>query len=333
MLGTTADDAARPAPHRGRGTRRRWSSSRLSDGQFAALLTLPVIVVLLAIVAYPTLYSLRISFQSIDLIFDRTEDIGLRNYRRALTEPAVWHAVGVTLAYTAWVTAVSLVLAVAGALLLNERFRGRGLLMTIVILPWAISTYATAVIWRYLYSEEWGLFNALLTSLGLASSPINFLSQNGALPAAAVAHAWQMAPLGMYFILATLQVIPEDLYKAAKVDRLKTWGRLRHVVFPYLKTPLLIVAILNTVEAARAFDLIFFLTGGGPGDVSTTLTYDIYRQTFVNRNLGYGAAISWILLLLTFLITTLYFILLTHRRRDRTANDPSSGSASAGSAA
>ena len=314
-MATTAELA--PA-HAATAPRRGWSSSRLSDGQFAALLTFPVIIALLAIVGYPTLYSLWTSLHRVDLIFKRSEYVGLRNYQEALTSPAFAHALLVTLYYTALVSIFALVIAVGGALVLNEKFRGRGFVMTIVILPWAVSLYATAIVWKYLYSSDWGMFNAVLLKLHIINQPINFLSESLAVPAVAVAHAWQIAPLGMYFVLATLQVIPEDLYKAAKVDRLGTFGRFRHVVFPYIKAPLLIVMVLVTVEAARAFDVIFFMTGGGPGDVSTTLTWEVYRVFYKNNQYGQGAALGWLLVILTTIITTVYFLLLFWRRRERT---------------
>lgn len=297
----------------------RWSSSRLSEGQFAGLLTLPVIVVLLLIVGYPTLYSLWMSGHHIDLIFGSTDAVGLANYQRALTSASFWHSTLITIAYTALVTIFAVLIAVGGALLLNETFKGRGFVMALVILPWAVSLYATAVVWKYIYSPEWGLFNAVFQRLGIVDSPVLFLSERGAVPAMAVAHAWQIAPLGIYFVLATLQVIPEDLFKAAKVDRLGAFGRFRHVILPYIKIPLSIVTVLVTVEAARAFDIIFFMTNGGPGDASTTLTWDIYRQSFVNRDLGYGAALGWLLVVLTIVITTVYFLLLFSNQRQRRA--------------
>ena len=136
--------------------RSSWSSSRLSDRQFAWLLTLPVFIGLLAIVGYPTLYSLWMSFHRVDLIFKRTEFVGLQNYQEALTSPAFAHAFSITVYYTALVTIFALVIAVGGALILNEKFRGRGFVMAIVILPWAVSLYATAIVWKYLYSPDWG---------------------------------------------------------------------------------------------------------------------------------------------------------------------------------
>jgi ABC-type sugar transport system permease subunit len=326
-MATTAEYApTQPAASHRRG----WSSSRLSDGQFAWLLTLPVIVALLTVVGLPTAASLWISFRRIDPIFKRNEAVGLANYHEALTSPAVGHALLITLYYTALVTIVALVIAVGGALVLNERFRGRSFVMTVVILPWAVSLYATAIVWRYLYSPEWGLFNAILLKFNVIDKPFNFLSEALAVPAVAVAHAWQIAPLGMYFVLATLQVIPEDLYKAAKVDRLGAVGRFRHVVFPYIKAPLLIVMVLVTVEAARVFDIIFFMTGGGPGDVSTTLTWEVYRVFYQNNQYGEGSAIGWLLVVLTTVITTIYFLLLFWRRRERhdtTASEPTASAA------
>jgi multiple sugar transport system permease protein len=116
-------------------------------------------------------------------------------------------------------------------------------------------------------------------------------------------------------------VIPEDLYKAAKVDRLGALGRFRHVVFPYIKAPLLIVMVLVTVEAARVFDIIFFMTGGGPGDVSTTLTWEVYRVFYKNNQYGQGSALGWLLVILTTIITTIYFLLLFWRRRQSTASE------------
>jgi ABC-type sugar transport system permease subunit len=295
----------------------RWSSSRLSDGQFAFLLALPLIFMLVAVVAYPVGYSLWLSFRDIDVIFKINESVGFDNYREAIKSDEVHHALRVTLYYTVVMTSISLVISIGGALLLNEKFRGRSIVMTLVILPWAVSLYATAVVWKYLYSPEWGLFNAVLLRLHLVDTPVNFLSEQLALPAVAVAHAWQISPLGIYFILATLQVIPEDLYKMARVDRLGLLGRFRHVVLPYIKTPLLIVMVLITVEAARVFDTIFFLTNGGPGDVSTSLSWLVYRETFQKRDYGLGSAIGWLLVLLTTAITTIYFLLLFYRRRQK----------------
>jgi ABC-type sugar transport system permease subunit len=306
-----AQGATTPAP------KRRWTSSRLSEGQFSLLLVLPLIAVLLAVVAYPIGYSIYMSLHFYEVIFNRVEYVGFQNYSEIIRDPAVWHSFRVTVYYTIVAATFSLVIAVGGALLLNEKFRGKPILMTAVILPWAVSLYATSIVWKYLYSPEWGFFNALLLRLNIIDRPFDFLSADWAVLSVAVAHSWQIAPLGIYFILATLQMIPEDQYKMAKLDRLGPWGRFRHVVLPYIKAPLLIVMVLITVEAARVFDTIFFLTNGGPGNVSTTLTWMAYRETFQKRAYGDGAAIGWLLVIFTTIITTAYFLLLFYRRKTK----------------
>jgi multiple sugar transport system permease protein len=294
------------------------NSSRMREGTFAYLLIVPVLLVLTAIIIYPTLYSIYISFNDVDIVTDSWDFVGLNNYADALSSTDVLHAILVTVQYTIWVTMFATLLAIGGALLLNETFKGKPLLSALVILPWSVSTYAAAVVFRFMYNPQQGLFNSILIHLGVVSldNPIQFLDERLVLISIAIAHAWQFAPLGMYFMLATLQVIPQDLYKAAKTDRLNVWGRFQHVIWPYLKTPVLIYLVLVTAEAAKVFDIIYFMSGGGPGTASLDLVYNIYKETFVNRNLGYGAAISYILVAIIMVITTIYFLLITVWRKE-----------------
>jgi multiple sugar transport system permease protein len=301
------------APPAAKVKRARFTSSLLTDTQFAYLLVLPLVIILLLIYIYPIIFSFWMSLHQVDIALSIWEFRGLDQYVRALTESAVWHALWVTAIYTVEVTIVTLAISVGGALLLNETFRGKQFVLTVVILPWALSTYATAVIWRYLYSQDIGFFNAVLYVTGIIDRYIPFITQNTAVLAIAVAHSWQLAPLGMYFFLASLQVIPPDLYKAAKIDRLGVFGRFRHVTFPYLRHAILIIMVLVSVEAARAYDVIYFLTLGGPGNSSTTMTWQIYVNTFQAFDFAYGSALSYILLVWIFMITTVYFLMLFGR--------------------
>jgi multiple sugar transport system permease protein len=316
MAATTETAAGRAQP--ARASKGFFNSSRMSEATFAYLLILPVLVVLTAIMLYPTLYSIYISFNSVDVPTDTWEWVGLQNYTDAFKSTDVVNSIFTTVKYTIYVTIFSTLLALGGAMLLNESFKGRGLLSALVILPWSVSTYAAAVVFRFMYSPQSGLFNSVLVHLGVISqdSPIQFIDESLVLISIAIAHAWQFAPLGMYFMLATLQVIPQDLYKVAKTDRLGVWGRFQHVVWPYLKTPVLIYLVLVTAEAAKVFDIIYFMSGGGPGTASLDLVYNIYKETFVNYNLGFGAAISYILVVIIMIITIVYFLLITMRRRE-----------------
>ncbi len=290
--------------------------ARLSDAQFAYLLVVPIFLILLLIYIYPIVYSFWMSLHQIDIALSAWIFVGLEQYTRALTNSAVWHSLWITTLYTIGVTLITLALSLGGASLLNEQFWGKQFLLTIVILPWALSTYATAVIWRYLYSQEVGLFNAVLFAAGLIERYLPFITEHSAVMAIAIAHSWQLAPLGLYFFLASLQVIPPDQYKSAKIDRLGILGRFRYVTFPYIRNAVLIIMVLVSVEAARAYDVVYFLTAGGPGNASTTMTWLIYVSTFQSFDFGYGSALSYILLLFIIVITTLYFLILFSRRAE-----------------
>jgi multiple sugar transport system permease protein len=304
-------EVPRPRP----AARRRWSSSRLTEAQFAYLFVLPLAVVLLALIVYPVAGTLWQSLRDVNPSIGRDRFVGIDQYVRAFKDPAVIHALTTTVIYSVLVTVITSVISFGSAFLLNSAFVGRRVLTIIIVLPFALSTYATAVIWRFLYSPDFGFLNAALERIPGLDTPVSFLTPKWALLSVAVAHSWQLAPIGTYFILASLQVIPQDLYKTARADGLRTIGRFRHVTFPYIRYAILITLCIVTVEAARAFDIIYFLTGGGPGDSTRVLSYEIYAHSFMGFNFGYGAAISYILLFVISLITVLYFVLLYARRR------------------
>jgi ABC-type sugar transport system permease subunit len=313
MSASAEAETPRPTEFGKRG--RRWTSSTLTDGQFAYLFTVPLVAILLLLIIYPLADTFWISLRVINPVIQRDRFVGLLQYQRALSDPAVLHAIQVTAMYAFLVTVLCGLISLGSALLLNLEFVGRRVLLVIVVLPWALSTYATAVIWRYMYSPDFGFLNAVLTRLPWVHETVPILTPATALPAVALAHSWQLAPIGTYFVLATLQVIPQDLYKTARADGLGAWGSFWHVTFPYIRYSILITLSLVTVEAARVFDIIYFMTGGGPGDATRTLSFEIYARTFVAFDFGYGAALSYIWLIGVTILTLLYFYLLFGRRR------------------
>jgi ABC-type sugar transport system permease subunit len=303
--------------------RRRWrlpNSSRMSVSLFAYLFTIPLAVALILLNIYPFLYSFWLALNDVDLRLGIFEYAGLENFRTALQDENLRYSLKVSLRYSLQVTIFSTLLSLGIALLLNEPFRGRSFLITISILPWAISTYAAAVLWRFMLQTETGLFSAVVYRLHITNDQPNLMNVDTALTWLAVAHTWHIAPLGVYFMLATLQVIPQDLYRVARIDKLGPVGRFRHVTFPYLKAPLLIVLILNTLSAVNVFDLIYFTTQGGPGKATRVVTYEIYRQSFQNLRLGLGAAEAYILTVIVILITIVYVKVL-YRKENREARE------------
>ena len=312
---------AAPEPGRRRGLLSLPSSSRMSVAQYAYLFCLPTAIFLILLNIYPFAYSLWMSLNDIDLRLGFFDFIGLGNYAEALSNADVWASLVTTFVYGSQVTVFSTVLTIGIALLLNEKFRGRTLLLTISILPWAVSTYASAVVWRFMLSKDNGLFSALFMVLGLTNGPVNLMDINTALTFLALAHSWHLTPLGVYFMLATLQVIPQDLYRVARVDRLGIFGRFWNVTFPYLKAPILIILILNTLSAVNVFDLIYFTTGGGPGRATRTMTYEVYSQAFLNLRLGLGAAEAYILMAVVIAITFVYVWILFRKEKPRTLEE------------
>ena len=309
--------------HEAQNSTGRWrlpTSSQMSEAKFAYLLALPVAIVLILLNLYPFLYSIWISLRDIDLRFGIDEFTGLDNFRATLQSQDVRDSLWITIKYSVQVTVFSTLLALGMAILLNERFYGRVLLTTVILLPWAVSTYASGIVWRFLLSTENGLLPATVARLGITDSPPNLMNVDTALTWLSIAHTWHIAPLGVFFMLATLQVIPQDLYRVGRIDKLGPIGRFRYVTFPYLKAPVLIVLILNTLSAVNVFDLIYFTTAGGPGSATRVMTYEIYTQAFLNLRLGLGAAEAWVLLVLVIVVTLIYVRVL-YRKEAHTVEE------------
>jgi ABC-type sugar transport system permease subunit len=290
-------------------------SSRMSPTRFGLHLAGPVALMLVATVLYPVGYSFYLSFQRVDPLTGATSFVGLANYTAALTDHGTWASLFVTVYYVTCVTALATAVALGAALVLRERFRGRTVLVALIALPWSMSTYAAAVVWRYVFSPQYGLFAGLAHVIGAPA--VDFLAKATVVPSLSVVHAWQFAPLGAYFLLATLQSVPDDQYRLAKVDGMGMCLRFRYVTLPYVRLPLAIFLVLVAGQAATAFDLIYFLTSGGPGTSSRTLTFGVYETFFRNQDFGPGAALSWILLALVLVITSLYYLLMATPRRRR----------------
>ncbi|NMH96548.1 carbohydrate ABC transporter permease [Pseudonocardia acidicola] len=281
-------------------------SSRIGPTRFGLLLVAPVAALLVAIVIYPVAYSLYLGLSHTNPFTGVRRFAGLDNFQQVLTDPDFWHSAWLTVYYVVCVTVLASAVALGMALLLRERFVGRPVLMAVIVLPWSLSTYAAAVVWRYVYSPQYGLLAAIAQHLGF--QPVDLLAKHSVIPALALVHAWQFAPLGTYFLLASLQVIPDDLYKLGKVDGMGIVRRFRTITMPYIRLPFAIYVVLVGGQAAMAFDLIYFLTSGGPGGASQTLTYDIYQETFQDLSFGPGAAMSWILLIVVTALTAGYYV-------------------------
>jgi multiple sugar transport system permease protein len=272
-------------------------------------LVLPSLVLILALIAYPLVFSLVLSFGKVGANFRHYQFVGLGNYVSVFTDPENWHALLVTLEFAAAVTLAVTLVALGGALLLNFEVRGRALFRSLLLVPWAIPPIANGVIWLSIFNKNYGALNGLLFQLGIKTAYTLAWSDNPGLAMASVliAQVWKWSPFITLMLLAALQSIPEDLYHAARIDGAGIWRRFASITLPLLMPTMLLLTLLNVVWAANAFDLIFALTRGGPGDATKVVAYYIWIRTFsATADFGGGAALSYVVLLICVLVTFAY---------------------------
>src|SRR3954466_14863668 len=262
------------------------------DDRSAALLVAPVLAVLLVVAAFPILYSVWISLHDVVLTRPlRRPFVGLENYARMLADPRFHVAVARTTLYTVVTVAVTTLLAIGVALLLNEKFPGQKLLNALLLLPWATPSIVNGLMWKWIYDPTYGLLNALLVKLGLLGSYRAWLGDPDlTLLLIANAAIWKQMPLAALLLIVTMKAVPEDLYRAARVDGATVVQRFFHVTLPALRPGLMLVLVYETMISIRHFDLFLIMTQGGPGDASYTLSWLIYVETFRSLRFGTGAA-------------------------------------------
>lgn len=270
----------------------------------AVLFLAPVVVVVFGTYLYPAILTLIFSLGRVDLaVFGVERFVGLGNYVNALREPQYRDAFWRTLYMAGMLVGIGIPLALLLALLLNRPFAGRGLLRMLVLLPWAIPPVVTGVIWGQLFHADFGLINAILTRLGVIDKYIIWLGEPSlALKVIITALIWQGLPLGVLVLLSGLQTIPQILYEAASIDGASDWQQFLHVTLPLMIPFIIPVTLLRLITGLKAFDAIFVLTRGGPGQATTTLNYYVYLESFEFLNLGYGASVAYLLLVLTALV-------------------------------
>jgi len=273
------------------------------------------LLAIFVLAGYPIVYSAWVSLHKFNLKRPNVfRFIGLDNYSEILKSPEFWSALWITVQFTVMVVALVAILGVLVALLLNQSFPGRGVLRTLILLPWAIPPVVNGLMWQWIYDSKIGALNGLLTTIGAIREYRGWLSEPlSALLALVSADVWNTLPLAVILLLAALQRIPVELYEAARMDGAGRLQTFRYVTFPWIAQVLLVVLILQTLAAIRAFDIIYVLTGGGPGTATTTLTWQTYLTTFDSLDFGRGNAYAYTVSLITFGFALVYFRILYRR--------------------
>lgn len=233
--------------------------------------------------------------------------IGLANYLETAADPRFWGAMANTFLFTAGSVALEMGLGLVLALALNRAYRGRGLVRAAVLVPWAIPTVVAALLWSFMFDGRAGIANAVLMDVGLMSEPfVWFIDSIGAWVPIILADVWRMTPFVALLLLAGLQNIDASLYEAARIDGAGPWRQFRHVTLPMLKPAIVVALIFRTLDAFRVFDLIYVMTGGGPGTATEPIALYTFNALLQNLRFGYGSALSVIVFLVTFALAVLF---------------------------
>lgn len=285
----------------------RVARARFSERWFGALLALPAIISVLAIIVYPLANAFVISFQKYD-IFKRTMIfVGFNNYLKLFAEPMFVQSLKVTVIFGTSVLVMATLMGLLFGLLLNETFPGRGFWRAILILPWALPWVIIGLLWGWVVDANFGALNGLLYELGIISKYKPFLaSDEWALFFTILATVWRQASLSGILFLAALQAIPPDQYEAAKIDGAGLWDRFQYITVPWLRPTMMIASLINTLYGIMQFDVVFMMTQGGPGDATMLMSIFLYRKTFVSSDLGAGAAVANVLALLALGLALLF---------------------------
>lgn len=292
---------------------------RMSEAKFGLLFLLPAGILLLVVNFLPVLYALKTSFQRVNLTISPAKPwVGFANYRAIFNDPLVWDSFVRTIGFAAVTIVVGTKVATITALTLNEQFPGRSLARVLLLLPWAVASMVTGVMWNYLFNTKFGVINAVLFKLGLIDHYVNWIGDpRNALIIAGVATAWKMMPFLALLMLASLQSIPEALYRSAKMDGANVWHRFRVITLPHLRTVLSVVIVYQVVGALLSFDLIYGFTKGGPGYGTTVLNYLIYIEAFERLRLGVASAMSMLMTVLILVISGASLLAISGRRGQR----------------
>lgn len=263
-------------------------------------LILPALFIMAAILLYPLIYSLYISFFDYRLARARMPFTGLDNYINAATNAAFQISLVQNLVFTAVCVVIEFLIGMGLALLLNRKFVGRGIVRALFLLPMLTAPVLAGFNWRWIFNDRFGLLNQLLLEVGL--QPQGWLvDANLARLSIVIATVWQGIPFVMLLLLAGLQALPQSPFEAATVDGASAWQQFRYLTLPLLRPVMVVVLALRIIDLFRVFDVIYIMTFGGPGHATELLPFYIYRSAFSESRVGYASALSWITLFLTLL--------------------------------
>jgi ABC-type sugar transport system permease subunit len=285
----------------------------VSDPTLAWRLVAPAIVLLIAVAIVPLAATVWESLHRHDLRLPWLGQpfVGLANYAAAFADDRFLTSLRQTLGFVAISVTLEIALGLALALTLDSLRHGRAFARVIVLLPWALPTVVAALVWRFMFDGESGLVNAMVSSLGLGTWRFDWFSH----PTAAwvpivLGDVWKTTPFVALLLLAGLQTIDPALHEAARLDGASAWRRFTRITLPLLRPALVVALVFRTLDAFRVFDLVYVLTGGGPGAATEVISLTAFTALFQDLRFGYGSALSVIVFLGSFVLALVYVRLI-----------------------
>jgi multiple sugar transport system permease protein len=280
----------------------------MKNTSLAFVFVAPALLFLLAVLGWPLVQAIIFSFQDIGIIGSEGHFVGLANYASVLEGADFWNALGRSVIWVVGNAVVQTVLALATALILNQKFPGLRVARIWIILTWIVPTVVVVIIWRWLLSTSGGMINPLLMEAGIIDRPVGFFAtRRSAMITLILINSWRWFPFTALMMLAGLTRIPGDLYEAARIDGAGALQRFAHVTWPLLQPTLIVLAIIGTLLSFNVFDVIWLMTAGGPSEATETLPVLIYETAFKGYRLSEAATISVvtsiILMLFAFIAT------------------------------
>lgn len=294
------------------GVVRRKASAYYMERVYPYISILPVALVIALFAIYPIIHAVRMSFYQYVLTKPNQHPfIGLDNFTDVITSYYFINSIQTTGIYTLAAVIGVIIYGLGVALLMNTKISLSTPLKIVILLPWALPAVVSGLLWRWILNADFGILNGMLYAVGLIDNYIPFLATPTLAKASLVmAFIWKEGPLVAIFFLAGLQLIPEELYEAARIDGGAGWKILRYVTLPLLRPVFLVVVVYETMTAILTFDTIYVMTGGGPANSTALISWFAYAEIFKSLNLGHGIALAIIIALITLILILLYLRVL-----------------------
>jgi multiple sugar transport system permease protein len=279
---------------------------------------IPSAVLIAGVWVYPVLRTFALGFCRMDLATSfRAEFTGLDNFSRLLADSRFHGSLWMTALFTLTTVAIEFAAGLALALCADAGIRGRNVVRTMLLLPWTLPTAVIAVLWAWIFNDQYGILNALLLRTGILASPVSWLGDPTApFWALVIADTWKTTPFVFLILLAGLQGIPRDLYEAIEIDGGGAWAKFRRITWPFLSRYVFVAVVFRVIQAFSVFDLVYVMTGGGPGGTTETVSMYAYQTMMRYLDFGYASALATATVILLAVMAAVLYWLLLRRNED-----------------